>query len=204
MRKLLIFSLILTFCLLSAPLYAAEKAPLGFGNLAVKIDYINFTEGDMEDLDVDKGLYIGLEGYGEIMPALYLGVEAGYTKPEGKVHAFIPDLDVVRVDTEFTYVPIELNLKYAIPVNPYMVIDLGAGVSYNYAKMKVSADGFSGDEDDWLFGGQFFTDIVYKMGQVFISLNGKYQITENIKFNDIDTDVNANNWRVGGQIGIMF
>lgn len=204
MKKLFFLSLIISFLIVSAPLYAAEKAPLGFGNLAVKVDYINFTENDMEDLDVDKGLYLGLEGYGEIVPNLYLGMEVGYTKPDGKVHAFIPELDVVRVDTEFTYIPVELNLKYAIPVNPFMVIDLGAGLSYNYAKIEISADGISGDDDDWLFGGQFFTDIVFKMGQVFVSLNGKYQITEDIEINDFDTDVNANNWRVGGQIGIMF
>ena len=37
-----------------------------------------------------------------------------------------------------------------------------------------------------------------------MGINAKYQLTENFEIEDYDTDVNANNWRIGGQIGIMF
>jgi hypothetical protein len=57
-------------------------------------------------------------------------------------------------------------------------------------------------EDDWLWGGQFFADINYIVGDVvYIGINGKYKIAEKgIK----DYDVSLNNWMVGGQIGVKF
>jgi hypothetical protein len=178
MKRLFLFSLIVAFIIAPTAVYAAEKVPLGIGNLAVKVDYINFTD----NLEDDDGLYIGLEGYGKIIPNLYLGAEVGYTNP----------------DFEDTYfVPIELNLKYAVKDTPNFVIDLGAGASYNYAKAESSGGSLS--EDDWLFGGQFFIDLNYIVDQFFVGINAKYQLTEELKGFD-----NFNNWRVGGQIGIMF
>jgi hypothetical protein len=207
MKKLFLFSLMMAFILASSTVYAEQKAPLGIGNIAVKLDYINFTDDVLKDSDVDTGLYVGLEGYGEIVPNLYLGAEVGYTNPDGNV-----DMDVYvpygivhgHADTDLTFVPIELNLKYAIKAVPNLVIDFGAGGSYNYVKEKatVSALGISISDstDDWLWGGQFFADLNYTINQFFIGVNAKYQLTEDVK----DYNYNYNNWRVGGQIGIMF
>jgi len=87
---------------------------------------------------------------------------------------------------------------------PNFVIDLGAGISYNYIKEEATASALGNTEsasiDDWLFGGQFFVDMNYTIDQFFIGINGKYQLTEDFK----DFNYSYNNWRVGGQIGIMF
>jgi hypothetical protein len=162
----------MTFVFTSSSLYAAQKSPLGSGNLAVKISYISFTE------DEDTGVYVGLEGYGEIRPNLYLGAEVGYANS-------ISETDM--------FVPIELNLKYAIAATPDFVVDLGAGGSYNYVDEEHR-------EDDWVLGGQFFVDATYKVNTFFIGVNAKYQFTEHHK----DSNIDYNNWRFGGQIGLMF
>ena len=178
-RFLLLCFLVMAFLMVSTSVYAQQRrAPLGLGNIAVKADYISFTEGDWKDLDVENGFYVGLEGYGQIAPNLYLGAEVGYANPDGEVSFFDPFFGRVNVDTELTYVPVELNLKYAIEAAPNLVMDFGAGVSYNYTKVEISALGISADEDDWLFGGQFFADLNYKIGQFFIGINAKYQMTE--------------------------
>jgi len=191
MRKSLMLIFIMLFLLSSATLYAAEKAPLGAGNLAAKFDYINFTDGDLDDADVNTGFYVGVEGYYMIVPELYLGVEVGYTNPDGNIDS---------LDTELTYVPAELNLKYAVEAAPRLAVDFGLGASYGYGKFEISGGGISDSVDDWLFGGQVFTDLNYKIDRFFIGINGKYQITEEFK----DYDFNMSNWMVGGQIGIIF
>ena len=182
MKKLALILLTIGLVLSSTTVFAQQKVALGEGNLALKVDYINFTEGSLDRIDVDSGLYLGLEGYAQILPALYLGLEAGYTNPDG--------------DLELTYVPIELNLKYAIPASQALVFDLGAGASYNYARFEYH----NSDNDDWVFGGQFFGDVNYKIGEFFIGINGKYQFTEKFE----DSPFTMDNWRVGGKVGIVF
>jgi hypothetical protein len=191
MKKTIVAAVMFLLVFVSASAYAAEKASLGVGNLAVKLGYIEFTNGDLGDADVDKALYIGLEGYTQLVPQLYLGLEAGYAHPEGEIGPY---------DTELTYVPVELNAKYALPISPYLVVDLGAGVSYNYSEFKISDGHGSDSTDDWVFGGQFFVDVNYMFEKVFIGFNGKYQLTEEFKHDDFE----LSNWRVGGQIGYMF
>lgn len=172
MKKIIFFLLMIAFLLTSSSLYASQKSPLGSGNLAVKLNYISFTE------DEDTGVYAGLEGYAELRPSLYLGAEVGYANS-------ISEADI--------YIPIELNLKYAIKAAPDFVIGLGAGGSYNYAEEEDS-------ESDWLLGIQFFVDMNYTINKFFIGINAKYQQTEHYK----DSNIDFNNWRLGGQIGFMF
>jgi len=195
MKKLFLFSLIMVFVLASTVVYAAEKAPLGIGNLALKLDYMNFSDSDLENLGVDDSFYIGLEGYGEIARNLYLGAEVGYANPDSKIK-----IEGVKGDIDLTYIPIELNLKYAIKPNPNIVIDFGAGLSYNYLESKISGRGISDSGNDWLFGGQIFVDANYTINQFFLGLSAKYQITDDFE----DWDFNGSNLRIGGQIGVMF
>ncbi len=163
---------------MSTTVYSAERALLGNGNIAVKLDYIAFTDNHWSGRG-DDGLYIGLEEYGEIGNGMHVSI--------------------LGDDTNF--VPIELNLKYAIEVAPNFIIDFGAGASYNYTEISIQHL-FSPDteEDDWLFGGQIFADLTYKIERFFMGINGKYQITEDFKNEDFD----FNNWRLGVQIGMMF
>jgi hypothetical protein len=188
MRRTILIFTGLFFAMASTMLHAEEKTSLGMGNLALKMDYINFTDDSWSDED-DSGLYIGIEGYGQIMQSVYLGGEVGTAT----------NIDLFGND--ITFVPIELNIKYATEINPNIVLDFGAGASYNYAKVEVRRL-FSDTEEehDWLFGGQFFADFTLKFQSFLIGVNGKYQITEDFK----DSDTDFNNWRLGGHIGIMF
>ncbi len=192
MKRLVLVFLFGVFVLSSTVVYAAEKAPLGNSNIALKLGYINFTDEVLENVDLDSGLYVGIAGSAKITPNLYLGMEVGYSNPEGSVFG---------IDTELTFITVELmNLKYVIEPSPQMVIDFGAGVSSNYVKEKVSAWGSSATVDDWLFGGQFFIDLIYTSDKFFFGMNWKYQYTEDFK----DGSYNYNNWRIGGQAGFMF
>jgi hypothetical protein len=190
MKKFLFMVLIVAFVCTASTVYAAQKAPLGNGNLALKLDWIKFTDGWLKDRGADSAFYIGLEGYGMLAPNWYLGLESGYAQPKGTESGY--------VETKLTYIPVELNVKYAGEVAQNVVIDAGAGLSYNYSKIQLA--GLSSDSK-WLFGGQFFLDLNYTIDQFFIGISGKYQITQ--KFKDA-YDFNANNWRLGGQIGVMF
>lgn len=192
-KKLLLMSILAVFILASTA-FAVERAPLGDGNVALKVGYIQFTDSDLKDMDVHKGLYLGLEGYAQIMPNFYLGMEVGYTKPKGTV-----DLEGEKVDIELTFVPIELNMKYAAKVSPDFVIDIGAGPSYNHIKAEAEAGKMEDKESKWRLGGQIFVDANYvTAGGFFVGINTKYQITEKWE------DTAFSNWRVGGQLGWAF
>ena len=193
MKKVLLVSLLFVMVLGSSSVFAAEKVPLGAGNLALKVDYINFTDADTENFDVGSGLYVGLEAYSHLVdsaPNFYIGMEVGYTNIDGDM-----DNSDSNHETEASFVPIELNLKYAMNVVPNLELDLGAGASINYAKIQVPGTG-----DDWLWGAQIFADLNYKINQFFLGINAKYQMMENFD----DTDISFRNWRFGGQAGIMF
>jgi hypothetical protein len=134
-------------------------------------------------------LYVGLEGYGEVFPNLYVGAEIGQ------------GFNVDVLGEEITFVPIELNSKYAFEVVRNLVLDFGAGISYVYVEIRDEGPFGSGQtEDDWLFAGQFFGDLTYKIHWFSIGVNAKYQITEDFS----GEDFNLNNLRVGTQIGVMF
>jgi len=192
MKKFILSCLIGVFVMTSTVLSAQEKVPLGAaGNVALKVDYIAFTEDDFED--ADSGLYLGLEGMGEITSNLLLGFEFGYAV---NIQGEMEFLDRKR-DVDLTYIPIELNLKYASEVSPLFLMGVGAGISYNYAKIDVE---HGGDLDDGLFGGQLFVDLNYTFDRFFFGVNGKYQITQE----GDDLEVSFDNWRIGGQIGGFF
>lgn len=202
MKRLCLFSLITVFVLATTSLYAAERLPLGNGELAVKVDYINFPKSDIKDLDLDQGVYVGLEAYGKMAPHLFLGVESGYVFDTGDATLFSDQVGRhFHTDTTLIYVPIELNLKFVFEPAQNLVLDFGGGGSYNYARIKAEESDFDViDEEQWLWGGQVFADINYKMGPYFIGVNGKYQWTEAFEHGGPKLD----NWRVGGQIGVLF
>jgi hypothetical protein len=205
MKKVILLSFCIVLMIATTSAYAADRYALGMSNVALKVDYFSFTDDIFDNIDLDNGIYVGLESSYALMPNLYLAVEAGWAGTSND-----EDIIVFRrrtnVDIDVTYVPVELNLKYAVEFAPRWVLGIGAGASYNYFNIDVDIDGTSGDEDDWLWGGQAFADLTYKMGSWFFGVNGKYQFTEDIELgsDDEETDTNANNWRVGAQLGVMF
>jgi hypothetical protein len=195
MKRLMLFCLIGAFVLASTVVFAQEKAPLGNGNFAVKLDYIAFTDDHFDEAsNEDDGLYLGLEGYGEITPNWYLGGEVGTAV----------NIEIFGGE-EITFVPIELNLKYAKEAARNFVVDFGAGLSYCYTELTYVDFSFlrettREERDDWLFGGQVFVDLTYKIRWFSIGVNGKYQITEDFK----DEGVDLSNYRLGVQLGFVF
>jgi opacity protein-like surface antigen len=190
MKKLLGVCLVAAFVTAPGSLFAANRIPLGSSHLAVKIAHLQFTENDFDDIGSEKGTYFGVEWFFEAVRNLYIGAEVGYTNPDGSI---------LGVNTEVTYVPVELNLKYALEVTPQFWVCLGGGGSYNYGEVKIKAP-ISDKETDWMLGGQAFIDASLTfLDRFFVGLTGKYQITE--KFN---SQVEFNNWRVGGHFGITF
>ena len=195
MKKLILFWLIGVFVMASSVVFAQEKALLGNGNMALKVDYISFTDSDLEDADVESGLYLGLEGFVEVAPKFYIGLEVGHTSIDSQ-GLFEIDLFDTKVDVDLTYIPVEVNLKYAAELSPNLIIDFGGGISYNYAEIEVE----SVSKDEWLLGGQLFVDLNYTFDTFFSGINCKYQLTEE----GDDLEVNFDNWRIGGQIGFRF
>ena len=230
MKRLMLFCLVSAFVMTSTVVSAQEKAPLGKGNFAVKLDYIDFTAGQPSNTARDRkidssGLYLGLEGYFEVTRNLYLGGEVGVASDLGagfsKVIAEslfltpllnIPGVDEVPgVETIEDFVPVEINLKYAMEAASNFVVDFGAGLSCSYVELHHFVYFFDPEKentitmrsetrDDWLFGGQVFVDLTYKIRWFSIGVNGKYQITEDFK----DADYDLSNWRLGAQLGIVF
>jgi len=191
MKKLLWFCLIIAFVVESTFVSAQEKAPLGNGNFALKLDYITFTDSHFDVAGIEKiGSYIGLEGYGKITPNLYLGGEIGV------------NVNMTNLGETVTFVPIELNLKYAMEAARNFVVDFGAGISYSSVEIQYCPWFGPCQEQgsDRLFGGQVFADLTYKMNWFSIGINGKYQITEAFK----DASINLSNYRLGVQLGLLF
>ena len=181
--------LTLVFLMTSATTCLAEnKAPLGVGNLMLKVDYIDFTDSYFTESD---GLYVGLEGYYSLTNSMYLGGEVGQA---ANITLFGGE--------EIDFVPVELNAKYVSDLGTNLYLDFGVGVSYN--RTELTYDSMFGNDIDrgneWLFGGQVFTDITYKLGRFAIGLNGKYQTTEEFK----DSGVYLSNFRLGLSLGACF
>ncbi len=191
MKRLFLFLITVVFAMTSTAVSAAERAPLGKGNFALKLDYIAFTDSHFDrGGNQNDGVYVGVEGYGEILPNLYLGGEIGTAT------------NVEVGGEEISFYPLELNLKYAIKAAPNLILDFGGGLSYSYVELQfqVPFGPLQQKRDDWLFGAQFFMDLTYKINWFSIGLNAKYQVTEDFR----DEDLNLNNFRLGFQIGIMF
>ena len=162
---------------------AQEKAPLGIGNLVLKIDYIDFTDSSFIESD---GIYVGLEGYYSLSNNWYLGGEFGQAT---NISLFIGE--------EIDFFPVEINAKYALSSGTDFVLDFGAGMSYNKTGL---TSNYVDMGNEWLLGGQIFAGLTYKIGWFAIGLNGKYQTTEEFK----DSGISLSNYRIGLSLGGMF
>ncbi len=188
------------------PVHAQQTYPLGIADVAVKVDWFHFTDSSLGDLSLQNSVYVGLETYFAlacVCPNLYLGLEAGWAGPSNDVN--FGNRQFADVDLNVNYVPIEFNAKYVFDITPCLKFDLGGGISANWFNLDVSVRRNSFSSSDWLFGGQFFSDINYRFAHNwFIGANVKYQLTQDIELNGINTNTSANNVRVGGQLGFIF
>lgn len=192
MKKTLFF-LTAALLALAATALAGEKAPVGKG-LALKVDYIEFTDGFISDNDIDKSVYLGVEGYARVAEQIYFGLEAGVANPSGTVNGRKTDL---------TYVPIEINAKYVSDFLPGVGLAIGGGMSANHASEKVVSNGTVFDNSGWVLGGQVFGEALYTQGNFFAGLDAKYQFTDNLVENGVPAH-RFSNWRIGGLAGLFF
>lgn len=167
--------------------FAGDKMTLGKKNFTIKVDAIHFKNGDTDD-----GLYVGAEGYTEIEKNLYLGAEVGYTSNDGWVTVF-----GARARSNVIFIPLEMNMKYAVRIIDHVIVSFGIGGSFSYVKEELTR---LPAEDAWLFGGQGFGDLNVTIGKVILGIDGKIQFTDK----DHDTGKHYSNQRLGGHIGVMF
>jgi len=163
------------------------------GYFGLKVDYIHFTDSVMEDNDIEEGGYLALETYGMILPQFYLGGEIGVAYTDGSYKS---------TDTELTFVPVEINVRYQFDLLPPFNLDIGIGGSLCFYNMEIAAGTITGGDDSdksSAWGGQAFVDLNAEFEWFYIGANAKYQITE-----EITNDINLNNYRVGAQFGIAF
>lgn len=201
MKKLILSLFLVGLICAVPPVHASQGNALGFGDAAIKVDWFRFTDNGLADMDLENGVYVGLEVYymiGCISPNLYFGAEIGWAGTSTSVDPYSLDLNV-------DYVPVEFNLKYVFDITPCVKFDLGAGISANWFGFEADFGNVSYSSDDWLFGGQFFADLNYRLApNWFVGANIKYQITQDIELDGVNTHTSADNFRLGAQVGYTF
>lgn len=182
MKKMNLCLILMIMLLAASPVFASDRAPLGDSNAAIKLDYIRFSEQELEDVNLDTGAYIGFEYFKEIKANLYLGGEIGYSGIDGD-------------DANATFIPGELNIKYSI-IAGILIVDLGAGLSCIYVDEEIASD----SKESWLLGEQFFINLNMVSENIFWGLNTKYQLTSEPSNRDYD----YSNWKIGAHVGMVF
>lgn len=210
MKKLPLFSIVLAVAILFSADANAQRYDLGAG-VAVKVDYFRFSAGLLGDLNAKDGVYIGLEAYKQVfLPNFYLGFETGWAGTSGSISGNLYSDSFMyqgrySVDTDVSYVPLEFNAKYVLPLNPNLDLGAGGGFSLNYFDIEGTIGHIgSVSDNDWVWGGQFFTELNYKYQNWRFGLNAKYQLTEDLHLFGVNTGSSADNLRIGGQVGFNF
>lgn len=209
MKKVALTLVLLTFVALMSSAAYADKYEIG-ADVAIKVQYFRFTDSTLGDLNLENGIYVGVEAYKQLfVPNLYFGVEAGWAGTNSSPNSVYGELVPNNVDVDVNYIPIEFNAKYVIPIQPSLKLSLGGGFSYNYFKMNVDVFNYSTSGDDWVFGGQFFAALDYQFcNNAFLGVEAKYQLTENLNLHtsgrSFSTDTSADNFRVGLNLGYRF
>lgn len=94
-----------------------------------------------------------------------------------------------------------MNVKYAREALENLVLDADAGLSYSYASYSENFFLSPGrEENGWLFGGQIFGDLIYKINWFTLGIDAKHQITEELE----EVGFDFSNFRIGIQLGAKF
>jgi hypothetical protein len=187
-RLLLVLLVVLPTCFAAGPAQAGNILLEPGTSYNLKTGAIGFFSGAAADLAVESAPYLGLEAFRQISDRLHLGGELGYARSSGSIPL---------VKTELTYVPIELNLKYAATVAPLLDFTLGGGFSYNYVRFTADCLGTCfAAEEEWHPGIQLFGGIqLNALRYLLLGVEGKVQVNEE---KDLD------NWRLTAQAGYRF
>ncbi|MEN6441467.1 MAG: outer membrane beta-barrel protein [Syntrophobacter sp.] len=204
--SLVFVMLAMLFCVASPA--SSQTYPLGDTNVALKVEYLRFMDDSIRELNAGDGIYVGIEAYKQLLlPNLYFGMQIGWGGSSGDVNVpWFTYGEPISYSTDVNYVPIEFNVKYAIPLDRCLILDFGSGFSINYFDITVKDNLWrnSGSENDWIFGGQFFVDLNYKYANWLFGVGVKYQLTDTMSFGGTDTGISADNLRIGLQAGFTF
>ena len=189
MQKRTILYVMLLVGIFCSPAYSQ----MANGSVGVKVDYISFPDSNLGDADVDAGIYYGLEAYKSVLGGLLqVGGEIGYANPDGEVK-----VSGTTIKSEFRFVPVEANAKFVSHLGDSLSYSIGLGLSMIFVDADLRTV-LAVDEDNWLWGGQFFGELNYAVGNFIIGLDAKYHWTESFKDDDY------HNIRAGAHIGWQF
>jgi hypothetical protein len=168
--------------------FGQENRPLGTFNLGLRADYLKFEDDLLETLDLEEGYLAALEWYGRVAPGLYIGGDIGYGLTDSSL----------GTTPEVEFIPVGLNVKYVFSPASFLKCDVGGGVSYNWVDVKGLAA--VGKTEDWLWGGQVFSNLNFRFSRFFMGVHARYQHTQKL----LKTGVRFKNYQVGGQLGFIF
>lgn len=213
MKRFILFSLIAVLIFASTSALAANIDR--DTKVAIKVDWLTFTDDLLADTGSNEALYVALDMRSPLTENFDIGMEIGYIKfagditgPKeisGKSGNFIGTWE-----NNIRYIPIEVNLSYSRDFDSF-VYTLGAGISGNFVDLDVDVIDTSGvpftfrdDESAWLLGAQIFVDLSFEGESYFFGIDGKYQFVEEQDFFNKWLEINFSNFRTGIHIGKHF
>jgi hypothetical protein len=212
MKRFILFSLVAILVFASTSALAANFNR--DAKVAIKVDWLTFTDDLLEDTDSDEALYVAIDMRSPLTEFLDIGMEIGYTNFSGdivgpKAISGKTTNFVGTWENDINYIPIEVNLSYSRNFGS-LVYTLGAGLSGNYVTMDINVNDTAApftlvdEESAWLKGAQAFIDLSYDGESYFFGLDGKYQVVEDQDFFNQWLEVNFSNFRTGIHIGKHF
>lgn len=179
--------------------YTTKNMALGESTMSISLDQNQFTDDVVSDFDLDEGVGLSTDVYYLIAPRLYVGASLGYGETQGSysLQDIVTPTTIHKIDSEMIYIPIEFNGKMAFSLNSETVLTVGAGISFNYNKEKLSTK-ISGVYTEyyrahaWTKGTQFFAELMYKpkYDNYFLGVRGKLKDMNN--FNNYDRSYSNN------------
>jgi hypothetical protein len=187
MKRLSLFLLVAAIIFASTTVMAANSQ--GDAKIALKVDWLTFTDDLLEDTDSDETPYIAIDMRSRLTDDFDIGLEVGYAKVSGDITGPKPISGkttnfIGTWENEIKYIPVELNISYSRYFGS-LVYTLGAGVSGTFVDYEIDVDDTSGapftlvdDESVWLKGAQAFFDLSYEGESYFFGVDAKYQVVE--------------------------
>lgn len=184
--------------------FTSKDMPLGQGYSSLSISHITFADKQIDPLEIDtfskagvesakftkyptddgvnNGLLISAESYYLIAPKIYVGGSIGYGESDTSyIFTLITTTTTVTTyspDSETIFIPLELNIKYALDLGNDFVFSFGGGLSRNFIKEKMAGRQILGTDSDgqyilgpyrdyyrvkdWVNGMQLFAELFYR------------------------------------------
>ncbi|MBE9531673.1 MAG: hypothetical protein IME98_02580 [Proteobacteria bacterium] len=212
MKRTILFSLFAVLIFASTSVMAANTSR--DSRIALKVDWLTFTDDLLEDTDSDETYYVAIDMRSPLTDYLDIGMEIGYVNFKGDITGPKPISGksgnfIGTWENNIKFIPVEVNLSYSRHFGN-LVYTLGAGVSGSFVNYEVDVNDTGtpftlvDEESAWLKGAQAFFALGYDGDSYFFGVDGKYQALEEQEFFNQWLEVNFSNWRTGIHIGKRF